>query len=240
MERKKIANIYENNGQYTLDLFGEIGESWWSDTVAFKNFIKQLDDHKDVELTINIDSVGGDVFDGNAIANAIKSRTKKTTCNIFSICASIATQIALACDEVNMYSNSLFMIHLASAGIYGNKNELQKTIELLDKVDNNLAETYVNKTGLDKEQVLELMTNETWFTAQECLEYGFIDNIIDSVELVARHDTDLSKYKNQYKNMPLEKLKNIKTIKDIEKEKQEKINNEIDMELELIRIKSNL
>ena len=232
-----MIELKNNADGAELNIFGEIGESWWGDTVSFKDFIEQLDQYKNTPLTINIDSPGGSVWDGNSIANSIKNRTAKTTCNIYSLCASIATQIALACDEVNMYSNSLFMIHLASAGVYGNKIELQKNVDLLDKMDNILADTYINKTGIEKEEMLQLMEDETWFDAYEAKDKGFIDNILDAQDMVAMYDPENIK-QFKYNKVPYDKLKNIKNIKDVKKQEQD--DRMLDIDAELIKIQFGL
>lgn len=241
MSQTKFYNFYENeSGEANLDLFGEIGWSWWGDSKDFVTFEQELKQYENRLLNINIDSPGGNVFDGNAIANAIKKRTPKTTCTIYSLCASIATQIALACDEVMAFKNSLFMIHLASAGTYGNKDELKKIIDLLDKIDHNLADTYTNKTNIEKDEVLNMMTEETWLSATEALEKGFIDQIIDAGEVTARANIDLTNYKDKYKKIPEQFLNltndNLKNEKEVMKrtEEQERKKKEIEIALALI------
>lgn len=227
MSQTKFYNFYENEaGEAQLDLFGEIGWSWWGDSKDFVTFEQELREYGNRPLNINIDSPGGNVFDGNAMANAIKKRTSKTTCTIYSLCASIATQIALACDEVKSFKNSLFMIHLASAGTYGNKEELKKIIDLLDKIDHNLADTYVDKTNIEKQEVLKMMSEETWLTASEALEKGFIDQVIDAGEVTAKAKIDLKNYTDKYKKIP-EQLLNLKSD---DSEDEMKIANQVQKE----------
>lgn len=213
----RFYNIYEDNGIATLDIFGEIGGDFWGEGNSFKNFVAEIEGYDDKELVINLDSPGGSCFDGNAIANAIKKRKKKTTCNIYSLCASIATTIASACDEVNAYANSLYMIHLASAGCWGNKIEMKKTIDLLDKMDNIIAETYASKTGKSKDEMLKAMEEETWYNANEAKEMGFIDNILESKSMVAKANIGIDSFKN-YRNTPRELIESIeKSIKEQQK-----------------------
>lgn len=169
-------------------------------------------------LNIHISSPGGSVFLGNTMANMIqefKKRTnKKVVAIINGLCASIATQIALMADEVHMYQNSLFMVHLASCGMYGNKLELLEQVELLDKIDKLLARTYADKTGMPIDKCLELMENETWLDAEEAHEMGFVDVIVDKkLELVACADVSKLNYKDT------SKLENL--INKVNKEKEE-------------------
>ena len=216
----KKYNFVNNADNVELNIFCEIGEDFFGNGLSFKEFAEELKQYDDRALTINIDSCGGSVFDGVAMANAIKQRKNKTICNIYSICASIATHIACACDEVNCFENSIYMIHLASCGIFGNKEEMRKQIEILDKIDNILAEAYVNKTGMAKEDILKAMSEETWLTAQEAKDMGFVDNILDRQSAVAQ--ADLSKYQNVYKNIPSELLK--KQEDEARLENEEKMN----------------
>lgn len=216
----KFYNFTISNDVAELDIFAEIGENFWGDGYTFKDFQAELEQCEDKELIINLDSVGGSVFEGHNIANAIKKRKNKTTCNIYSLCASIATSIASACDEVNAFPNSLYMIHRASCGTYGNQNELRETIALLDKMDNIIADTYVTKTGLDKEVLLDYMNKESWFTAKEAKELGFIDNILEERKMVAKANITLSDLKD-YKNIPDELVNKINETKNNNKQKEE-------------------
>lgn len=199
MNKFQFKNIADETVE--LDIFGEIGESWFNEGVSFENFFNELKQIEGKDLVINLDSVGGSVFDGFAIANAIKSRKGRTICKIYSMSASIATQIMISCDEIQCFKNSLIMIHLASAYVSGNKNELQKQIEMLDKIDNLLADAYVERTGKDKEEVLALMEAETWFNGKEALEIGLVDSILD-MELTAKADIKMSDLKD-FKNVPV-------------------------------------
>ena len=196
--RNQIDNIDEI---YIMD---EIDEYSFN-AEEFKNNLERCQSDT---LNIYISSPGGSVFLGNTMANMIneckKRKKKKVKCVITGLCASIATQIALSADEVVMYKNSLFMIHLASCGMYGNKLEMLEQIELLDKIDKILARTYADKTGMPIDKILELMENETWLDAEEALEMGFIDTIADNqLELVACANIDKLHFKNtsKYKDL---------------------------------------
>lgn len=210
MNKFQFKNVADETVE--LDIFSEIGENWFGEGVSFENFYNELKQYEGKDLIINLDSPGGSVFDGFAIANAIKSRKGRTICKIYSMSASIATQIMIACDEIQCFKNSLIMIHLASAYVSGNKNELQKQIEMLDKIDQLLADAYVERTGKSKEEVLALMEAETWFSGKEAQEIGLVDKIIDA-ELTAKADIKMSDLKD-FKNVP-------KALKEAEQAKQE-------------------
>tara|TARA_R100001086_G_scaffold1099_1_gene730 strand:- start:51 stop:905 length:855 start_codon:yes stop_codon:yes gene_type:complete len=129
-----------------------------------------------------------------AIHNVLKKRTYNTTVYIEGIAASIATIIALGADEVIMAENSLFMIHNAWGGVMGDAKEMRKSAATLEKISNELTEIYVKKTGLSYEAISEMMDNETWLSADEAYELGFVDSISDAMKIAAKYD--VSKFKN--------------------------------------------
>lgn len=201
MNKFQFKNLAEEEA-VELDMFGEIGENFFGEGISFTNFYEELKQYDGKKLVINLDSVGGNVSDGFAIANAIKQRNGETICRVYSMSASIATQIMLACDRVECFRNSLIMIHLCSGYAYGNKNDFKKQIEIMDKIDNLLADAYVERTGKDKQEVLDLMAAETWYNGQEALEINLVDNIIDS-NMTAKADIKVADLKD-FKNVPKE------------------------------------
>ena len=145
-------------------------------------------------MSLHINCVGGDVFEGMAIYNVLKKRTAKTTVYIEGIAASMGSVIALAGDEVVMAENSLFMIHNAWGGAMGEATEIRKTAALLDKISGEIADIYTKKTNLPYNRVKEMMDEETWLSADEAYNLGFIDSISDAIKVAAKYD--VSKFKN--------------------------------------------
>lgn len=154
---------------------GEIG---WD--ITDKEFINLLKNESgDVEIQIN--SGGGSVFHGISIFNAIKAYNKgKVTVTITSLCASIASYIALSADEVKAYDNAVYMIHNASVGAWGDHRELTKKAEILKGLTGIIAKAYLDKTGMGDAEVAKLMDDETFFYGAEMLDYGFVDEIIST------------------------------------------------------------
>lgn len=204
----KFWNVMKNEEEKSAELilYGSIGSDEYWDDISDKAFKQDIENLGDVEnITLHINSPGGSVFSAVAIANTLKNHKAKVTANIDGLAASAATIITSACDTVRMPKNALFMIHNPITFAYGNNQEMQKTVKMLDKVKNSIIETYLNKTKTDKETLSELMDNETWMNAEEAKEYGFIDEILDeNVEkevienkLIINNMTfDISKFKN--------------------------------------------
>ena len=204
----KFWNLVKNEEEKTAELilYGSIGSDEYWDDISDKVFKQDIENLGDVEnITLHINSPGGSVFSAVAIANTLKNHKAKVLANIDGLAASAATIITSACDTVRMPKNALFMIHNPITFAYGNNQEMQKTVQMLDKVKNSIIETYLNKTKTDKETLSELMDNETWMNAEEAKEYGFIDEILDeNVEkevienklIINNTAFDISKFKN--------------------------------------------
>ena len=176
-----IMNLKTNNETRTADLivYGDIGENEDFDEVVSKKVITDLNDLDVDNINVYINSNGGTVTTALAINNVLKRHKAKKTAYIDGIAASSATIITSACDVVKMPKNALFMIHNPWTISVGDKNEFNKAIDNLDKIKETILESYVTKTGKDKETLSKLMDDETWMNAEEALKYGFIDEIVD-------------------------------------------------------------
>lgn len=195
----KIQN--KTSDKADIWIYGDIGESW-DDYVTAKDVADELKKLVGVkEITLKINSPGGNVFDGLAIYNSLKKFPAKIVTEIDGMALSIASIIALAGDEVRMAGNAVYMIHNPWTRAYGDSIEMRKVADQLDLVKNSLAGTYSVKTG-DKsslEQISDWMNAETWFNSEEALKAGFVDQITDPIEIAAKYD--LSRY--HYKNTPV-------------------------------------
>ena len=223
----KFWNLVKNEEEKTAELilYGSIGSDEYWDDISDKVFKQDIENLGDVEnITLHINSPGGSVFSAVAIANTLKNHKAKVTANIDGLAASAATIITSACDTVRMPKNALFMIHNPITFAYGNNQEMQKTVEMLDKIKNSIIETYLSKTKADKKTLSELMDNETWMDAETAKEYGFIDEIVNEevgkefVEnklIINNMAFDISKFKNfrKAKDTVIDNKKNTKEVK---------------------------
>ena len=228
--KTKFWNIMKNEEENSADmiLYGTIGSDEWWDDICDKTFKEDIANLGEVEnINLHINSPGGSVFAAVAIANTLKNHKAKVTAYIDGLAASAATIITSACDVVKMPKNALFMIHNPLTWAYGNKQELEKTGILLDKVKNSILETYLAKAkDKTKEELSALMDEEKWFNAEEAKEYGFIDEIVGEMEkpqnvnnllIVNSLAFDISKFKNFPNSRPAVSPKNIKDEMTVEK-----------------------
>ena len=161
-----------------LLLYGVIGEDGlWSDVTAkqFSDELKEVEDAKTIRVRIN--SPGGDVFAGQAIYSMLKRCKAEVVGYVDGLAASIASLVLMACDKVIMPKNSMLMIHKPWTATAGNANDMAKTIETLNKVEEAMLTAYVDKTGMAEDEIKELLAAETWLSASDAVAKGFADEI---------------------------------------------------------------
>lgn len=155
----------------TIYIYDEIGQSDWYPAVGAKDVIAALSSIGRVAaIDVRINSPGGDVFEGEAIYNALLRNQAKINVFIDGLAASAASFIAMAGDSIEIAENAFLMIHNSWIYAMGNKADLTKTVDLLGKVDANLAAIYATRSGIDVAKITEMMDAETWFTAKEALD----------------------------------------------------------------------
>lgn len=172
---KTPVNLVKNATEASLYIYDVIDAYWGVSALMVSEAIAQAADAETLNIYIN--SPGGSVFEGRAMMAEIQRFKGKTIAHIDSLCASAATSVALACDEVLMSDGAFFMIHNASGMAWGDKAALRETADLLEKVEGAIIADYTKKTGKEAAEVMAMMDAETWFTAQEALDHGFIDSI---------------------------------------------------------------
>jgi ATP-dependent Clp protease, protease subunit len=183
-----------NNGEQEIYIYDEIGSPggyWGVDPEQFAKDLKAMVG----PVTIRINSPGGSVFGGMSIYNAIQSYEGGTTTIIDGLAASAASYIALAGDTVKISQGAFIMIHEAWSIAIGNASDFRKEADLLDKIDGQIAGFYARKTGKDLSEIQEIMTEETWFTADEAKEFGLVDEVIEKTK-PAENLFDLSVFNN--------------------------------------------
>lgn len=180
--------------QITIDQ--EIGCSGVSAQVLAQQ-IKMVGE--DVRISLHIYSAGGDLLDGNEIANALRDHKGGVDVTIGALCASIATVIACAGKTVSMAQNGLYMIHNPTTFADGEAEDFRRLADVMDKMKGGIVAAYVSKTGLKEADLGAMMSATTWMTAEEALAKGFIDKILpmdaDNEDIENRFG-DLARVKN--------------------------------------------
>ena len=160
-----------------LELRGTIAEeSWYADDVTPKMFKDELLSSSG-DITVYINSPGGDCVAAAQIYNMLSEYPGKVTVKIDAIAASAASVIAMAGDTVLMSPTGILMVHNPATIAFGDHNEMQKAIDMLAEVKESIINAYQLKTGLSRAKLSKLMESETWMNANKAIELGFADGI---------------------------------------------------------------
>lgn len=190
-----------------LLIYGPISDvTWYGDEVTPAQFREDLQALGDVdEIRVYINSPGGDVFAGQTIHSMLARHPATITVYVDGLAASAASLIAMAGDVVIMPKNAMMMVHNPSALVWGEAEDMRHMADALDKIRDSMVAAYRAKTGLDDEQIIELLDAETWMTAEEAVELGFADKVEEAKQVAATiHgdkvvingvEMDLSRYK---------------------------------------------
>jgi ATP-dependent Clp protease, protease subunit len=171
----------------TIQIFDQIGEDWFGGSgLSAKAFSETLQAVGNGPLSIEINSPGGNVWDGLAIYNMLRGRQAPVTTRVIGIAASIASIIALAGDTVEMSEAALMMIHNPAGMVAGTADEMRKMAAALDQHAEILAGVYQKKTGRSTESIRAAMTAETWFTAAQAIAFGLADKTTKQLAVAAK------------------------------------------------------
>ena len=168
----------EDTGAAELIFNGPISEdTWFGDEITpamFRNELSKVSG----DLTVWLNSPGGDVFAASQIYTMLRSHKGKVTVKIDGIAASAASVVAMAGDETLIAPTGMLMIHNPSTVAFGNKEAMQKAIELLDEVKESIINAYEEKSGLSRSKIARMMDEETWLNAKKAQSLGLVDGIL--------------------------------------------------------------
>ncbi|WP_049434127.1 head maturation protease, ClpP-related [Staphylococcus hominis] len=239
MTTKKYFQIKKKTDKKgEIFIYGDIvSEEWFANEVTAPGFKQQLDELGNVsEIDVHINSSGGNVFEGHAIYNMLKMHKAKINIYIDALAASIASVIAMSGDTIFMHKNSFLMIHNSWIMTVGNAKELRDTADLLDKTDEASNQAYLDRAlNISEKELKELLDAETWLTASEALEKGFIDEILEPNEIAASISDERYKL---FKSVPSSITKQDNNVtKHLE---EQKLRRKIIKECETLKLTLNL
>ena len=171
----------------TIQIFDQIGEDWFGGSgLSGKQFSDVLNEVGNGPLLVEINSPGGNVWDGLSIYNQLRGRRAPVTTRVVGIAASIASIIALAGDRVEMADAALMMIHDPSGMASGTSEDMRKMADALDQHAQVLVGVYAKKTNRSPESIRAAMKAETWFTTAEAIQFGLVDKPIKQLAMAAK------------------------------------------------------
>lgn len=170
--------IHDDSGGRVLRLEGPIdSESFWGDEITPQSFRDELY-AEEGDITLWLNSPGGNVFAAAEIYTMIRDYPHRVTVKIASIAASAASVIAMAGNTVQMSPTALLFVHDPSTIAMGNAKDMEKAIATLNEVKESIINAYAAKTGLSRNRISKLMSDETWINAKKAVELGFADEIL--------------------------------------------------------------
>lgn len=164
----------------TISLYDVIGaDPWTGGGWTAKRMAGTLRAIGKADVTVNINSPGGDFFEGLAIFNLLREHPAKVTVKVMGLAASAASVITMAGDEIRMGAGSFLMIHNAWAVAIGNRNDLRAAADVLEPFDGAMADIYAARSGQDRKAVVKMMDAESWLGASDAVAKGFADGVED-------------------------------------------------------------
>lgn len=168
----------------SISIFDPIGyDPWTGDGVTAKRIAAALRGLNGADVVVNVNSPGGDMFEGLAIYNLLRDHPGHVTVNVIGIAASAASIIAMAGDTVQIGRSAFLMIHNCWFGVVGNKTELRAMADTMEPFDRAMADVYAARSGLDIKAVAKLMDAETFIAGSDAVAQGFADALLAADEI---------------------------------------------------------
>lgn len=204
---KKTADFIKmqvSNDKTTAEItiFGAIGRDWWNDVNnSAQRIMRDLDSLTNIKkINLKLTTTGGSFLDGLPIYNLFSAHPATIDIEIMGYCLSMGTHIMLAASKnggkIRAYQNSIIMMHNAQGVGFGSQHDLRKTANVLAVHEQAVIPRYRERMGLSEKEVQALLDKETWYSADQALAVGLIDEIIDPVDL---DDIDKSMPENSWK-----------------------------------------
>jgi len=165
----------------SISIYGAIGE--FDGEVSSRRIAAALRAIGNRDVTVNINSPGGDFFEGVAIYNLLREHKAKVKINVVGLAASAASIVAMAGDEIRIGKAAFLMIHNSWSLVIGNRHDLAEAMAALESFDNAMAGIYVDRTGLPKAEIAKMMDAETWLNGEQAIESGFADAFLPADEI---------------------------------------------------------
>lgn len=187
-----VRSAAEDEAEATISILDVIGQDWWGEGVTAKRVAAALRQIGKKDVVVNINSPGGDFFEGLAIYNALREHPAKVTVKILGLAASAASVIAMAGDEVMIGRAAFLMIHNTWVVAAGDRHALREVADWLEPFDTASVDIYAARTGLDGKKIGQMLDRETWIGGQSAVDQGFADGLLpaDAVEASARQEAE--------------------------------------------------
>lgn len=200
---EKWTPLAKKEEKYAFNIFGVIGSGYGEIPESnAKNLAVFLQNADGKDVTININSPGGDMFEGVAMYNMLKDYEGGVSVKVFGIAASAASIIAMAGDDIYIPASGFLMIHNCWSVVMGNSEDLLEASKVFSKFDDSMTKIYVSKTGVDEKKIKKMMADETYLTGEESIKMNFVTGYLEetaeakenkNISALKRIDTAMAK-----------------------------------------------
>jgi Protease subunit of ATP-dependent Clp proteases len=170
----------------SISILDVIGQDFWGEGVTSKRISAALRSIGKKDVVVNINSPGGDYFEGLAIYNMLRDHPGKVTVKILGIAASAASVIAMAGDEIQIARAGFLMIHNTWVVAMGDRHQLRDVADWLEPFDQTAVDIYAARTGLEPKEITKMLDRETWIGGAEAVDKGFADGFLPSDEIATK------------------------------------------------------
>jgi ATP-dependent protease ClpP protease subunit len=177
------VNAADKDADNTISVLDVIGADFWGEGVTAKRIGAALRQIGEKDVTVNINSPGGDYFEGLAIYNMLREHPGKVTVKILGIAASAASVIAMAADDLQIARAGFLMIHNTWVVAVGDRHQLRDVADWLEPFDAAANDIYAARSGLDANDIAKMLDRETWIGGADAVERGFADSLLSSDEV---------------------------------------------------------
>lgn len=192
MERWNGGIRAAREGENSISIFDVIGADFWGDGVTASRIAGALRSMNGGAVTVNINSPGGDMFEGLAIYNLLREYEGKVTVKVLGLAASAASIIAMAGDEVQIGRGAFLMIHNCWVYAMGNRHDLAQIAADMAPFDKAMSDIYQARSGLDSAAIEKMMDGETYIGGSEAVEKGFADSLLSADEIADNDESPAS------------------------------------------------
>ncbi len=201
-----IKNLSKSS--VSINLHGQIGGYG----VQVSEFKKQIDNAGDIKsINLDVHSPGGNLLDGLAMYNILKTNKAKVNAFVSGAAASAASLALMAADVISIPKNAWIMIHNPHGVVAGESEDLRQYADLMDRFGENAVDIYSQRTSIERDKIIEMLDNETWISGEEAVDLGFADILTDEIK-IASHASD---FEGKFLSMPDFNQKNIEEISNI-------------------------
>ena len=189
MERWNVGIRAAREGDNSISVFDVIGADYWGEGVTASRIAAALRSLGGADVTVNINSPGGDMFEGLAIYNLLREYEGKVTVKVLGLAASAASIIAMAGDDVQIGRGAFLMIHNCWVYAMGNRHDLAQIAADMEPFDQAMSDIYQARSGLDADTVDRMMDGETYIGGSDAVAKGFADSLLSADEIADDDDS---------------------------------------------------